>query len=96
MPNPLRWPFWPGKAVVSLVDGNTLNVHLTSNLMNFDTILQYKIQCYVVEVTGTCTKLFTDNNVEKGGYNDEVKYIQFCFGYHDCINNTFFEGDGEN
>jgi len=90
--------FIPGTASVIILDSNTVMFHLRADSINFDTALQFDINCFILENIFPSIHL-SGQTVNDTGWYSHGNYIMgntgliaINFGYPDCLNNTRFEG----
>lgn len=89
---PPEMDFLDASANVSAIDSNQISIHLKSEIELIDTILNFDINCLVVEKNSPLIFIRDNQGNELGQYNQDPDRISFGFGYENCLNNTHFEG----
>ncbi len=87
-----------GTVSTTILDSNTVIFNLRADSIDFDTSLQYDINCLLLEEVIPSIRLTGQTANDKGWYSHgnfikgNTGSIHINFGYPNCLNNTAFEG----
>jgi hypothetical protein len=83
---------WSGTASVTSPTATSIAVHLVSDTTSLDTVLQYTVDCMVVESDIPVVTIRNGAGEEVGQFNGDPGWISFAFAYANCPDRTWFEG----